>query len=43
MSRSFELAADCTQFYETLHIDSSRSNAPLVIRYVYNAAAQDKP
>jgi hypothetical protein len=43
MSRSFELAADCTQFYEILHIESSRSNAPLLLRYVYDAAAQDKP
>jgi hypothetical protein len=42
MSRTFELAADGTQFYETLHIDSSRSNSPLVIRYVYDAAVQDK-
>ena len=43
MSRSFELAVDCTQIYETVRIDSSRSNPPLVIRYVYNAAVQDNP
>jgi hypothetical protein len=43
LSRSFELAVDCTQFYETVRIDSSRSNPPLVIRYVYNAAVHDNP
>lgn len=43
MSRSFELAVDCTQFYETLQMERGRSNSPLVIRYVYNAAVQEKP
>jgi hypothetical protein len=43
MSRSFELAVDCTQIYETVRIDSSRSNSPLVLRYVYDAAVQDNP
>jgi len=43
MSRSFELSVDCTQTYETMRLDSSRSHSPLVIRYVYDAAVQDKP
>jgi hypothetical protein len=41
MSRTLELSADGTQFYETFHIDSGKSNSPLVIRYVYDAAVQD--
>jgi hypothetical protein len=41
MSRTLELSADGTQFYETLRIDSGKSNSPLVIRYVYDAAVRD--
>jgi hypothetical protein len=41
MSRSLELAVDCTQIYETVRIDGSRSNSPMVVRYVYDAAVQD--
>jgi hypothetical protein len=36
MTRSFELSDDGTQLYETLHMTMGRSNAPLVIRYVYD-------
>lgn len=36
MSRTFELSRDGRQLYETLHIDTGRSGAPIVIRYVYD-------
>ena len=36
MSRTFELSSDGRQLYETLHMTSSRSSTPLVIRYVYD-------
>jgi hypothetical protein len=36
MSRTFELSSDGRQLYETLHMTSGRSNAPLVVRYVYD-------
>ena len=39
MNRTFELSQDGRQLYETLHIDNGRSKTPLVIRYVYDAAA----
>lgn len=39
MTRMFELSQDGRQLYETLRIDYSRSNSPLTIRYVYDAAA----
>ena len=38
MSRTFELSQDGRQLYETLHIDNGRARAPLIIRYVYDAA-----
>lgn len=38
MSRTFELSYDNTQLYETLHITTGRSNAPVTIRYVYDQA-----
>jgi hypothetical protein len=37
MSRTYELSYDGTQLYETLHLTTGRSNAPLIIRYVYDA------
>jgi len=40
MSRTFELSYDGRQLYETLHMTSGRSNAPLVIRYVYDIPLQ---
>ena len=43
MSRLFELSADGTQFYEILHTDIIRSKEPLVLRYVYDAAAKEEP
>jgi len=36
MSRTFELASDGRQLYETLHMTTGRNNTPLVIRYVYD-------
>src|SRR6266436_2717717 len=36
MSRTFELSSDGRQLYETLHMTTGRSNAPLVIRYAYD-------
>ena len=38
MSRTFELSQDGRKLFETLRIDNGRSSAPLVIRYVYEAA-----
>lgn len=40
MSRTYELAYDGTQLYETLHMTVGRNNTPLVIRYVYDEAAE---
>lgn len=37
MSRTFELSYDGTQLYETLRLTAGRSNAPLDVRYVYDA------
>ncbi len=48
MSRTFELSSDGQQLYETLQMTSGRSNAPRIIRYVYDlpipaqTAAQSK-
>lgn len=42
MSRTFELSSDGRQLYETLHMTTGRSNTPLVIRYVYDAALPSK-
>jgi len=36
MSRTFELSSDGRQLYETLHMTTGRSSAPLVIRYAYD-------
>ena len=38
MSRTIELSPDGRQFYETWHIENGKSGAPIVIRYVYDAA-----
>jgi hypothetical protein len=40
MSRTFELAYDGRQLYETLHMTTGRNNSPLVIRFVYDIPAQ---
>jgi hypothetical protein len=37
MSRTFELSYDGTQLFETLRLAAGRSNAPLDVRYVYDA------
>ena len=39
MSRIFELSHDGRQLFETLHIDTGRSETPIVIRYVYDIPA----
>jgi hypothetical protein len=36
MSRTFELSADGRQLYETLHMDSGRSNRSVDMRFVYD-------
>jgi len=41
MSRTLELSADGRQFTETWHIETRRSDSPMILRYVYNAANQD--
>ncbi len=41
MSRTFELSFDGRQLTETLHIDNGKSKTPIVIRYVYNVAADN--
>jgi hypothetical protein len=43
MSRTFELSRDGRQLYETLHIDTGRSGAPIVIRYVYDIPIAGTP
>lgn len=40
MSRTFELSSDGLQLYETLHMTTGRSNAPRVIRHVYDIPSQ---
>lgn len=40
MSRMFELSSDGLQLYETLHMTTGRSNAPRVIRHVYDIPSQ---
>jgi hypothetical protein len=42
LSRSFELAADGRQLYETVHLTVGRNNTTVVIRYVYDIAPQTK-
>jgi hypothetical protein len=39
MSRTFELASDGKQFFETIHVDRGKSKGTLVIRYVYDVSA----
>jgi hypothetical protein len=44
MSRTFELSADGRQLYETLHMDSGRSNRSIDLRFVYDMPVQtDSP
>lgn len=43
MSRTFELSYDGTQLFETLRLTMGRSNAPLDIRYVYDAVPVNSP
>jgi hypothetical protein len=38
MSRTFELAQDGRQFFETIHVDRGKSKGQLVVRYVYDVA-----
>jgi hypothetical protein len=40
MSRTFELSSDGMQLYETLRMESGRSNRSMQIRYVYDLPAQ---
>jgi hypothetical protein len=40
MSRTFELSADGRQLYETLHMDSGRSNRSIDLRFVYDMPVQ---
>jgi len=40
MSRTFELSSDGMQLYETLRMESGRSNRSMQIRYVYDIPAQ---
>jgi hypothetical protein len=42
MSRTLELSSDGRQFYETWHIENGRSGSAIVIRYVYDAATEDR-
>jgi hypothetical protein len=42
MSRTFELSPDGRQFYETWRIENSRSGSVIVIRYVYDAATENR-
>ena len=40
MSRTLELSPDGKQLYETWHIESRRSDTPIIIRYVYDASTE---
>jgi hypothetical protein len=42
LSRTFELGEEGHQLYETLRIESSRSNTTVVIRYVYDLVPPEK-
>lgn len=42
VSRTLELSADGRQLHETWHIESRRSDSPVIIRYVYDAATEDQ-
>jgi hypothetical protein len=42
MSRTLELSSDGRQFTETWNIETRRSEDPLVLRYVYDAANPDR-
>jgi hypothetical protein len=42
LSRTFELSADGLQLDETIKIDNDGSNLPMTIRYVYDAAPEQK-
>ena len=42
MSRTLELSSDGRQLYETWHIENGRSGSVIVIRYVYDAATEDR-
>jgi hypothetical protein len=39
MSRTFELATDGKQFFETIRVDRGKSKGNLVIRYVYDVSS----
>jgi hypothetical protein len=39
MSRTFELAQDGRQFFETIHVDRGKSKGQLTVRYVYDVAS----
>ena len=41
MSRTLELSADGRQFTETWRVETRRSDSPIVLRYVYDAANPD--
>lgn len=38
ITRTFELAPDGTQLYETLHMEGGRSGSAVVIRFVYDTS-----
>jgi len=42
ITRSFELAPGGQQLYETLHLGDSRSSYPVIIRYEYDTARENK-
>ncbi|MFY9532331.1 MAG: hypothetical protein WBC04_22545 [Candidatus Acidiferrales bacterium] len=42
ITRSFELAPEGQQLYETMRLDNSRSGSPVVIRYVYDVVREAK-
>jgi hypothetical protein len=42
-TRTFQLAPDGQQLIESVHLDSSRSSGPVLIRFVYDIAPENKP
>ncbi len=42
ITRSFELAPGGQQLYETLHLGDTRSSYPVIIRYEYDTARENK-
>lgn len=43
ITRTFEVAASGLYFYETVRVEGGRSSSSMYLRYVYDAAPEEKP